>query len=166
MSVIHAGHREGIAQLDDRDVRALTECMTVLEDTPLVRGADGLYEVVSQSGRTYTVDAYGESCSCPDACYNDHACKHVRRVTFACGMRPIPAGAKRDALDYHLGDHVAATPRVGQVATDGGPLLAEPDDESSGDRPDDCGCTGGDDALVCWPCYREGFDAPNPDTEG
>ena len=38
--------------LDDRDVRALTEYLTVLPEAP------GLYEVVSQSGESYTVDAF------------------------------------------------------------------------------------------------------------
>lgn len=164
MSAISARHREGIAQLSDRDVRALTECMTVLEDTGSVRGAPGLYEVVSQSGRTYTVDSYGKSCTCPDACYNDHVCKHIRRVMFACGMRPIPGGVDPDALDSHIGEHVEGTPRVGQVVTDGGPALATHDAaaDAGSDRPDDCACTGPDDELVCWPCYRDGFETPNP----
>ena len=36
--------------LEPRDVRALTEVLTVLPDQPEVAGADGLYLVVSQSG--------------------------------------------------------------------------------------------------------------------
>lgn len=158
--------RKGIAPLADRDVRALTECMTVLDDTPTVCGADGIYKVVSQSGQSYTVDAYGKSCTCPDACHNDHVCKHQRRVMFACGMHPIPGGLNRDAFDDHLGEQVAATPRVGQVVTDGGPSLArDPDDEADTARPTDCACTGKDGTLVCWPYYRDGFETPNPDAE-
>jgi hypothetical protein len=29
-------------------------------------------------------------------------------------------------------------------------------------RPDDCDCWDADAELSCWPCYREGFDVPNP----
>jgi hypothetical protein len=33
-------------------------------------------------------------------------------------------------------------------------------------RPDDCSCTGSrleaEGGLPCWPCYRDGFDVPNP----
>lgn len=40
--------------------------------------------------------------------------------------------------------------------------LAEDDD-----RPDDCMCSGSEleaeGGLPCWPCYRAGFDDPNPD---
>jgi len=64
-------------QLDERDVRALTECMTVLD-----ADAPGFYTVTTESGREYTVDARGGSCSCPDAEYRDPegGCKHVRRA--------------------------------------------------------------------------------------
>ncbi len=165
MSAIPPGHRESIARLDERDARALVECMTVLEDTPAVRDADGLYEVVSGSGRSYTVDVYERACSCPDACYNDHACKHVRRVQFACGMRPIPGWIDRDAPDGHLGEQVGATPAVERVEADGGPELVSPDEDGADPRPDECACTGPDDALVCWPCFRDGFDAPNPEAD-
>ena len=34
------------------------------------------------------------------------------------------------------------------------------------ERPDDCKCTGSEieaeGGLPCWPCYRAGFDDPNP----
>jgi hypothetical protein len=29
-------------------------------------------------------------------------------------------------------------------------------------RPDDCDCWDADAELPCWPCYRDGFDVPNP----
>lgn len=101
-----------------RDVRALTEPMTVLDDTPGLRGADGMYAVVSASVSQYTVDALDKSCTCPDAQRRDCVCKHQRRVMFAVGMRPIPAWVDRDGVDDHLGEHVNAMPRV--HVTDGG----------------------------------------------
>lgn len=45
-----ASTRTASGELDDVDIRALTQYMTVLEDTGRVRGADDLFLVVSQSG--------------------------------------------------------------------------------------------------------------------
>ncbi len=156
---------EGIDHnLCPRDVRALTECMIVLEDTPAVDGADGMYEVVSSSGSTYTVDLYGLACSCPDAQRRDVTCKHARRVMFATGARPIPAWVQRDALDDQLGGAVTATPRIGKVATDGGHgALSDGDDD---ERPDECDCWDANGDLPCWPCWRDEFNTPNPDADG
>jgi hypothetical protein len=30
-------------------------------------------------------------------------------------------------------------------------------------RPADCDCWDATASLPCWPCYREGFDRPNPE---
>ena len=39
-------------------------------------------------------------------------------------------------------------------------------DFSQGDsRPGDCDCSPRFDDLPCWPCYRDGFETPNPDVE-
>ena len=97
-----------IEPLDDRDVRALTEYMSVL---PHVRGsesADGLYTVVSESGNTYTVDVDLGACDCDDAFYRQpkDGCKHVRRVRFATGRRSIPDWVNMEAVDDQLGEHV------------------------------------------------------------
>jgi hypothetical protein len=37
-------------------------------------------------------------------------------------------------------------------------------DESnhSDERPDDCDCWDFEQGLPCWPCYRDGFEEPNP----
>jgi len=88
-------------QLDDRDARALTECMTVLPTD-----APGLYEVVSESGSEYIVDARGGSCECADAEYRDVRCKHIRRARFAAGRRQIPEWVDTDAVDPQLGEQV------------------------------------------------------------
>lgn len=103
---------------DERDVRALTQYLTVL---PV---SSDLYEVVSQSGRAYVVDAREGVCTCADFAYRrpDGGCKHVRRVAFATGERPVPADVDPAAIDEHLGRH------VGSVAVaDGG--AADPGDD-------------------------------------
>ena len=156
--------------LTAREARALTEYMTVLDDVEKARDAPGIYRVVGQNGGTYTVDARGHGrCTCPDAEYrlaDGEGCKHRHRVAFATGERAIPAWADRDAADPGLGTHVDG-PRV--AATDGGELIEAGDDgevlEADADeRPDDCDCAPAlaDGGLPCWPCYREGFETPNP----
>jgi hypothetical protein len=94
------------AGLDERDVRALTEYLTVLDDVGRVRGADDLFLVVSQSGLEYLVDRRTGRCGCPDAEHRDPdgGCKHVRRVAFATGARPVPDGLQ--GVDSQLGAHV------------------------------------------------------------
>lgn len=112
--------------LDERDARALTEYLTVLEDLGRARGADGLYLVVSQSGSEYLVDAREDRCECPDHEYRGGRCKHLRRVDFATGARPVPIWADREAIDESLGQHVDGGPRF--PATDGGEIVEAGDD--------------------------------------
>jgi predicted nucleic acid-binding Zn finger protein len=155
--------------LDARDVRALTECMSVLDE-----GGD-VYTVVGENGGTYRVDAREGRCTCPDAQYNlptddgRERCKHEARVAYATGDRPVPAWVDTDAVDPQLGAGVDATPQV--AATDGGADIIDAGDEGEvlddeGDtddgRPDDCECGAwnADADLPCWPCYREGFGEP------
>ncbi|KDE58324.1 hypothetical protein EL22_05580 [Halostagnicola sp. A56] len=99
--------------LDDRDGRALTTPMTVIEDAGIVRGADGVFEVTSASGREYIVDIDAPAdarCSCDDQKYRrpDGGCKHICRVLFAIGAKPIPSWVDRDDVDDQLGAHVAS----------------------------------------------------------
>jgi len=103
--------------LEDRDVRALTEYMTVL---PL--GGD-VYSVTTQSGSEYRVDAREGRCTCPDHQYREVRCKHIRRVVFATGERPVPAWVDADEVDAQLGQHVDGTPKV--AVTDGGVTFEE-----------------------------------------
>ena len=154
-------------ELDKRDVRALTEYMTVLQTAPDV------YSVTTQSGSEYTVDRRDGRCACPDAEYNlddGEQCKHGIRVAYATGERAIPAWVDTDAVDEQLGMHVDGTPRV--AATDGGIIEAGDDgeilDDEDDGRPEDCDC---DAALArsgmpCWPCHREGFETPADVEEG
>lgn len=141
--------------LEPRDVRALTEYHSVLDDTGRARGADDLYLVVSESGSEYLVDARLGSCECPDHRHREVRCKHIRRVAYATGDRPVPAWIDTDAVDPQLGEHVDATPRV--AATDGGII-----DEGGDGRPEDCDCGSwnADEDVPCWPCYRDGFREP------
>lgn len=104
------GSSDGVDDLDDLDVRALTQYLTVLEDIGRVRGDDDLYLVVSQSGREYLVDRRDGVCECPDHQYRGRRCKHVRRVHFATGARPVPAAVDPADVDDTLGDHVNGGP--------------------------------------------------------
>jgi len=98
--------------LDERDARALTRKMTVLEDVGRAKGAPGLYVVVSDSGRAYLVNAKSEACECDDAFYNlpDGGCMHYRRVKYAIGDYRIPTGVDRNRVDPQLGEHTHGEP--------------------------------------------------------
>lgn len=92
--------------LDDRDVAALTEKMTTLDDVGPAKDAPDIYVVVSQSGASYTVDAREGRCECPDAFWRGRECKHVARVAFAVGAREIPDWVNTARVDPQLGQHV------------------------------------------------------------
>mgnify|MGYP000129705140 CR=1 FL=1 len=160
---------DGRTDLESRDVRALTEYHSVLPE-----GGD-IYTVVSQSESTYTVDICEGRCTCPD--WQHHVgpkgkCKHIRRVEYATGNRPIPAWINTDAVDPQIGVHVSETPVV--AVTDGGTTaVSEPIDDTSngsdnttadGQRPDDCQCDTFelDGNLPCFSCYVAGFDTRAP----
>lgn len=100
----NGGTELGQHELDRRDELALTQYLTVLDDLPPVAGDDDRYVVVSESGATYVVDLGEGTCTCPDYRYRGGRCKHLRRVEFATGKRPIPVGV--DAVDPDLGRHV------------------------------------------------------------
>jgi len=128
----------------------------------------GIFSVTTESGSEYRVDAVEGRCTCPDAQYNlndDESCKHVRRVAFATGERPIPSWVNTEAVDSQLGHHVEGGPVV--VASDGGTTVEGADatasvdgDQANSDRPEDCACVNwnSNTDLPCWPCYRDGFD--------
>lgn len=111
--------------LDERDVRALTEYLTVLEDIDRARGAEDVYLVVSQSGSEYLVDLRFKSCECPDSTHRnpEGGCKHVRRAEIATGQRPLPAWVDLDDVAGELGEHVTTEQPV--AATDGGVVADE-----------------------------------------
>lgn len=93
-------------QLEDVEVRALTEKMTVLDDVGDARDAPGLYVVVSSSGASYLVDHQEARCECPSQFYRGGECKHLARVAYALGDRDIPEWVQEDRVDDQLGQHV------------------------------------------------------------
>lgn len=139
----------------ERDRRALTEAMSVLPE-----GGD-IYTVVGQHNNgEYQVDAREKRCTCADHRYRNVDCKHVRRVDFATGERPVPLWVDPGRIDAYLGVHVPGTPRIARP--DGG-ISLDSRAVADAERPDDCGCGewNGASDLPCWPCYREGFGSPN-----
>ena len=96
-----------------RAAKALTESMTVLDDSLDHDLRDEEFLVVTPSG-TYRVDAIADTCDCPDALHRapDEGCKHRLRVAFARGERPIPGWVDRSAVDAQLGQHLSASPRI------------------------------------------------------
>lgn len=98
-------------ELDELDRRALTQYLTVLPEHGPAKDAFGLYVVMSESGREYLVDAYEGACECPDHQYRNRQCKHLRRVEYATGERPVPNEVD---VDDQLGLHVQ------RAITDGG----------------------------------------------
>lgn len=101
-----AAINQPLPDLNDREVSALTEYMTVLDDVGEAADAPGLYVVTSQSGREYLVDAETGACECDDSFYRDVECKHLERVRFATGRRQIPGYVDRSRVDPQLGIHV------------------------------------------------------------
>ncbi|WP_255190992.1 hypothetical protein [Natronobeatus ordinarius] len=110
---------DGDAQetVDELNERALTQYLTVLEDYDRARGVDGLYMVVSQSGRVYFVDARLGACECPDHQYRNRRCKYIRRVAFVIGAEPIPIG-----IDPQLALHVSGEPILEYPTNDRDPV--------------------------------------------
>ena len=100
---------EHVDGTEDRELdwRALAEYQTVLEDGDVrARSSEDMFTVTTQSGSTYLVDARLGACECPDFQYRDRKCKHLRRMEFATGARPVPAWIDRDEVDPNLGEHV------------------------------------------------------------
>jgi hypothetical protein len=114
----------------------------------------GKVEVVNGSHdepeeHTYTVHVEGGipfSCTCPAWEYQDGACKHMVAV----------------AIREPLLEAVSAEPTV---KADGGVTVEEAERGHSDERPDDCDCIPSMEDLPCWPCYRDGFEEPNPHAE-
>ena len=98
--------------IDERDARALTQPMTVMDSVGIVRGADGMYEVTTE--HEYIVDLEapsGARCLCDDHKFRRVECKHIRRVRFEIGDREIPAWVDPDDVDGVLGEFIDGEPR-------------------------------------------------------
>ena len=109
--------RSSAGDFGTRAARALTESMTVLDDSLDHDLRDEEFLVVTPRG-TYHVDAVADTCDCPDALHRapDEGCKHRLRVALARGERPIPGWVDRSAIDPQLGQHLAASPRIATAA--------------------------------------------------
>lgn len=95
--------------VDERDVLALQQYLTVLDDLPQVADDDDdRYVVVSESGEAYLVDLRSGTCTCPDYRFRSERCKHIRRVEFATGEREIPPGV--EGVDPDIGRHLENSP--------------------------------------------------------
>ncbi|SEU01391.1 hypothetical protein [Natrinema hispanicum] len=106
-----AGSHADIEVLEEPAARALTTPMTVMDDVGMVRDADGMFEVTTDSGREYIVDLEapsGARCLCHDHKYCQRDCKHIWRCRFETGEEPIPAWVDPDDVDDQLGAHVTA----------------------------------------------------------
>ena len=107
---------------------------------------NGSYE--NPEEHTYTVHVEGDipsDCTCPAWDYGEGACKHIVAVAI---REPVLAA-------------VSAEP---SMRADGGMVKA---DGETNERPADCDCEPfmAESSLPCWPCYREGFEEPNPNVE-
>ncbi|MFB6087497.1 MAG: hypothetical protein ABEJ85_03160, partial [Haloarculaceae archaeon] len=93
----------------------------------------------------------------------------------------LPVDDGRDAIKTATVTFTVEVTPTGDAATDGGEIIVAGDDaevidaggdgddvdgDLEDDRPDDCQCWDADLDLPCWPCYREGFEQPNPETPG
>jgi len=123
--------------IEPRTERALTECMTVLstEGTPITDAETHTVSVVSSSGETYTVEARGEVCTCPDHQHNHRRCKHIRRARFALGIDELSAAMLRE---FDVAENFAAhAPGPIVVASDGGRVgESKTRDKASEDKED------------------------------
>jgi hypothetical protein len=120
---IHSDATAGAGTFDERAARALTESMSVLDNSLDRDLRDEEFRVVTPTG-TYTVDMIAEECDCPDALHRGARCKHQRRIDYARGMVPIPGWVDESAVDAQLGQHLSASPRI--ATADGGTEVFEP----------------------------------------
>lgn len=90
-----------LAQLDKRDVAALTEHMDIYADDPATRDEQ---VAVYNKGTRYIADPGTGVCDCPDMLHRrpDGGCKHLRAIWFARGDKQIPAGVDQTALAEHI----------------------------------------------------------------
>ena len=117
---------------------------------------DGDVEVTNGShenpdDHTYTVHVEGGvpgDCTCPAFEYQPGACKHMVAVAI---REPVLDAASEEQ----------------PVRADGGITFEEfGADDRDDDRPDECDCSPLFEDLPCWPCYRDGFEEPNPNATG
>jgi len=138
---------DGIEQLSDRDVRALTEHMDIYPDDPDTTSEE---IAVYNKGTRHIINPLSGYCDCEDMHFRhpDDGCKHLRRYEFEQGARTIPDWVQTDALDNSVDatPDAAAQPAIadgGMVhardgleteAVDGGHLVWDHDIDKVGKR--------------------------------
>jgi len=171
-AVLERAVTDDCTDFEKRDVRALTEYMTTLP-----QGGE-VYSVTTESGSEYRVDALEQCCTCPDYKHNlptdggRERCKHIARVAFATGERPVPEWASPEAIDSQLGEHTEAdirrntspaalslsnpendTTAADKLQTDGGTATVA--DDSDACPNGDARCDGPNGAgLPCFACFE------------
>lgn len=172
----NAATEEESIDLEQRDVRALTECMSVLE--PFADASPSEYLIVSESGSEYHVDVLVGTCDCPDHEHRGAHCKHLRAAEFASGRREIPEWVDHSAIENTLGEHIDASPVFAsevepapdvtgeapqRAVTDGGAVVSDSEPQGS-DGQDGCPhghprCDGADAdderPELCPECWEE-----------
>ena len=136
--------------LDLLDADATIEKRASWEAFEFTLLGDGDVEVVNSSHdepdeHTYTVHVEGgipSDCTCPAFEYQDGSCKHMVAVAI---REPVLEAASAEPT----------------LTADGGIVVKTEESDHSDERPDDCDCIEIAD-LPCWPCYRDGFEEPNP----
>jgi predicted nucleic acid-binding Zn finger protein len=96
--------------LDKRTIRALTEYISVLHNVKETSNQEE-FLVVGENGGTYIVNNETKQCSCPDYLHNlpyngRKHCKHIERVQFATGNKPIPREFPDRKLNNQIGIHL------------------------------------------------------------
>jgi hypothetical protein len=115
---------------------------------------NGEVEVVNTSHNepdehTYSVSVESgipAHCGCPAWEYQEGPCKHMVAVAI---REPVLDAASEGPT----------------LKPDGGVTVEEVESDHSNERPDDCDCSPLFEELPCWPCYRDGFEEPNPNVE-
>ena len=149
-----------MSELAPSEVVELLDANTTVEKRAQWEGFEftilegGNVEVVNGSHdepeeHTYTVHVEGGipfDCTCPAFEYHEGACKHLLAVAI---REPVLEAATAEPA----------------MRADGGVTVEAGESDHSDKRPDDCDCSPLFEELPCWPCYRDGFEEPNPHVE-
>lgn len=149
-----------LKQLDDRDVRALTEHMDIYRDDPDTSTEE---VAVYNKGTRHIVNPRARFCDCEDQHYRqpEGGCKHLRRLDFEDGRRDVPSWVQADALDDELADSIGRSKwhDTSRAVADGGTVESEeqPHARITGPHPefDKYGQYTGSDYWRCTGCGSE-----------
>ena len=142
-------HPSEVLELLDADSKSVKRASWEAFEFTLL--GDGDVEVVNTShenpdDHTYTVHVESgipSDCTCPAFEYQAGACKHMLSIAI------------RESVLKAANDEPA-------MRADGGVTVEPEETNHSDERPDDCDCSPLFEGLPCWPCYRDGFEEPNP----